>query len=109
MKVNFFKGQDSLTKNDVVLGWNLVAENKEEEQQLSLMRGLIFFGLDDTYPKYAGRTDNPESGLVQKIWYRIPAEADKLNTGRVVIDDEQAKKQLENWNPVPQTQEVNEK
>ena len=106
MKINFFEGQDSLTKNDVVLGWNLVAENEEEEQQLSLIRGLIFFGFHDTYPKYAGYTGNPESGLVQKIWYRIPAEADKLNTGRVVIDDEQAKNQLENWNHVPQAAET---
>lgn len=106
MKINFFKGQDSLTKKDVVLGWNLVAENNEEEQQLSLMRDLIFFGFNKTYPKYAGRTDNPKTGFVQKIWYRIPAEADKLNAGLVVIDDEQAKKQLENWNYIQQIAET---
>ena len=102
MKLNIIKGYDEQTKNNVVLGWNLTAENEEEEQNLSLVRGMIFFGFkeDGSYPEYAGRTDHPDSGLVQKIWYNIPKHKLGITRGTIKITpaDPEAHSMLKDWN-----------
>lgn len=57
-----------------ILGYWFEAENKEEEENLSIVRDQIFFGLKDngTYPMYAGRINDEETQLVKAIGYEIP-------------------------------------
>jgi hypothetical protein len=97
MKLNLIKGTDAEGKQCVV-GWNFTAENEQEEKDLSVVRNHIFFGLDETYPKYAGRKDNEETKLVESIWYRIPAQADRINNpGGIKVDDPEASAMLRPW------------
>ena len=102
MKLDIIKGFDKQTGNNVVLGWSFTAENKEEEKNLSLVCGMIFFGLEDdgSYPHYAGRTDNPESGLVQKIWYNIPQHRAGITRGTITLTpaNPEAQSMLKDWN-----------
>ena len=102
MKLNIIKGYNEQTKNEIVLGWNFTAENQEEEHNLSLVRGMIFFGFKDngSYPEYAGRTDDPDTGLVQKIWYNIPQHTEGITNGTIHIipEDPEAHSMLKDWN-----------
>ena len=86
MKLNIIKGYDEQTKNNVVLGWNLTAENEEEEQKLSLVRGMIFFGFkeDGSYPEYAN----------------IPKHKLGITRGTIKITpaDPEAHSMLKDWN-----------
>lgn len=102
MKLNIIKGYNEQTKNEIVLGWNFTAENQEEEQNLSLVRGMIFFGFKDngSYPEYAGCTDDPDTGLIQKIWYNIPQHTKGITNGTINItpEDPEAHSMLKDWN-----------
>jgi hypothetical protein len=89
MKLNLISGknQDGET---CTIGWNFEAETEQEEKDLSLVRDHIFFGLDNAYPKYAGRQDNPESNLVKRIWYKIPENVTKMRAGEINCEDKEA-------------------
>lgn len=63
---------------------------------------MIFFGYDDngSYPHYAGRNDDPDTGLVQKIWYNIPQHKAGITNGTIHITskDPEAYEMLKDWN-----------
>lgn len=89
MKLNLISGKNQDGKT-CTIGWNFEAETEQEEKDLSVIRNCIFFGLDENYPRYAGREDNPDSKLVKKIWYEIPAHVTAMRTGEIDCEDERA-------------------
>lgn len=89
MKLNLISGKDQEGKVRTI-GWNFEAENKQEEKDLCKIRNAIYCGLDDTYPTYAGRQDNPESNLVNKIWYKIPDRVSAMKSGILTCEDKKA-------------------
>lgn len=86
MKLNLISGKDQDGKVRTI-GWNFEAETEQEEKDLSCVRNAIFFGFDDTYPRYAGREDNPNTHLVKKIWYGIPNRVLETRAGKITCDD----------------------
>lgn len=89
MKLNLISGKDQDGKIRTI-GWNFEAETEQEEKDLSVVRNWIFFGLDNTYPKYAGRQDNPESNLVKRIWYKIPNSVNLMKSGVLTCENQEA-------------------
>lgn len=66
-----------ITKNEkgVGNGWDLIAENLDDELVLGTIRNWVFFGLEElgTYPKYDGRENSKEhENCVAKLKWRIP-------------------------------------
>lgn len=74
MKIQLLKTEDNHLK-----GWDIIPENEDEQLVLGSIRNAIFFGLDDSYPRYDGREsevkkdengDNRE--YITKLMWRIP-------------------------------------
>lgn len=66
-----------ITKNEkgVGNGWDLIAENLDDELVLGTIRNWVFFGLEKlgTYPEYDGRENSKEhENCVAKLKWRIP-------------------------------------
>ena len=76
-----------------ILGYWFEAENKEEEENLSIIRNQIIFGLKDnnTCPIYAGRINDEETQLVKAIGYEIPANVRTYLIGNSVAASELSK------------------
>ena len=89
MKLNLISGKDQDGKIRAI-GWNFEAETEQEEKDLSVVRNCIFGGLDGMYPEYAGRQDNPNTHLVNKIWYRIPDRVIVMRSGILTCENQEA-------------------
>ena len=89
MKLNLINGKDQKGKVHTI-GWNFEAETEQEEKDLCKIRNAIFFGLDENYPRYAGRQNNPESGLINKIWYKIPDKVTAIKSGILTCENQEA-------------------
>ena len=68
-----------------LVGYTFEAENADEENVLSSIRDYIFWGDDEegTRPKYEGRYDNEESGLVKGLMFEIPANMARCISGEL--------------------------
>lgn len=62
MKIDLFKHEGN------TVGWQLVAENKEDQLRLGSIRNLQFFGLGDTAIEYAGRQSKDDRYVDSLAW-----------------------------------------
>ena len=65
------------TENNHLKGWDIIPEDSSEKRILGSLRNAIFWGFDDTEPKYAGmeseviEEDGKEQTYVTKLMWRI--------------------------------------
>lgn len=62
MKIDLFKHEGN------AVGWQIVAENKEDQLRLGSIRNLQFFGLGDTAIEYAGRQSKDDRYVDSLAW-----------------------------------------
>lgn len=55
-----------------IMGWDIIPENKEDENTVCIMRDAIYFGLAENRIVYAGRRgdSNNEEWPIDKLMYR---------------------------------------